>query len=186
MYTLLVKKSSSKAKAPSKKENAEAKQEKGGDAGNSTESIAFSAGNPRVEHITGVVHLYRDLSENAVDEATTPSAQQVQALLRLACMTTFKYAKQHPEGSALPHLQAERSTTLCCLSLPGDMSVANFCTFCGAYLAEMAEMRVLRREGSSRSMSMVLLYFKSQEVADSFYDDHSGRPVSALVLHLGW
>lgn len=59
--------------------------------------------------------------------------------------------------------------------------MANFCTFCGAYLAEMAEMRVLRREGSTRSVSMVLLYFKTQEVADSFYDDHNGRPVRGLA-----
>jgi hypothetical protein len=57
------------------------------------------------------------------------------------------------------------------------MSVANFCTFCGAYLAETSEMRVLRREGAQRSLQMVLLYFRSQQVADGFFDDHNGKPV---------
>ncbi len=36
-----------------------------------TETIQVSAGNPRVEHITGLVHLYRDLGDRsrAVDGA---------------------------------------------------------------------------------------------------------------------
>jgi hypothetical protein len=89
MYTLLVEKEKSKAKDTATKENAEAKQ---GDAGDSTESIAFSAGNPRVEHITGVVHLYRDLSENASDEAAPSSQQVIPALCSAMAVAARKIA----------------------------------------------------------------------------------------------
>jgi hypothetical protein len=34
------------------------------------------------------------------------------------------------------------SATLCCLALPADMSVAQFCTFIGAYLAEVSSLQV--------------------------------------------
>ena len=42
--------------------------------------MAFTAGNPRVEHITGVVHLYRDVpadgdAQPSASEAAAPSAQ---------------------------------------------------------------------------------------------------------------
>jgi hypothetical protein len=45
------------------------------DAANvAADSISFSAGNPRVEHITGVVHLYRDVP--AADLAQQPAWTQ--------------------------------------------------------------------------------------------------------------
>lgn len=49
---------------------------------------------------------------------------------------------RHPCPHAL--LQAEVSQTLCCLAIPADMSVANFCTFIGAYLGEVRSMQVRR------------------------------------------
>lgn len=33
----------------------------------------------------------------------------------------------------------ELSDTLCCLALPADLSVAQFCGFCGAYLAQVSQ-----------------------------------------------
>lgn len=45
------------------------------DAANAAgDSISFSAGNPRVEHITGVVHLYRDVP--AADQGQQPAWTQ--------------------------------------------------------------------------------------------------------------
>ena len=42
--------------------------------------VAFTAGNPRVEHITGVVHLYRDSPSSAQDSLTGFPALLVPAL----------------------------------------------------------------------------------------------------------
>lgn len=43
------------------------------------------------------------------------------------------------------------------------MPVASFCTFVGAYMRHVKQMRVLRREGPAQSVCMVLLTFDSQE-----------------------
>ena len=48
------------------------------------DSIEFSAGNPRVEHITGTVHLYREIPEASLDVVPAlpvSSAQQYQDCL---------------------------------------------------------------------------------------------------------
>ncbi len=34
------------------------------------DTISVSAGNPRVEHTTGVVHLYRELDDEVIDHST--------------------------------------------------------------------------------------------------------------------
>lgn len=50
--------------------------------------------------------------------------------------------------SALRASQADASQTLCCLAIPADMSVANFCSFIGAYLGEVQSIQV----GSTASL----------------------------------
>ena len=57
--------------------------------------MAFTAGNPRVEHITGVVHLYRDVPADSAaqpsgSDAAAPAAQaRYRAVHRCFC-------KSHP------------------------------------------------------------------------------------------
>lgn len=74
-------------------------------------------------------------------------------------------------------MQDSRGLQLCCLALPGDMSVAEYCTFCGAYLEHIREMRVLRRESSQRALCMVLIRFDCQDNADGFFVANNGKPV---------
>ncbi|GAX80832.1 hypothetical protein CEUSTIGMA_g8267.t1 [Chlamydomonas eustigma] len=117
-------------------------------------TIQFSAGNPRVEHITGVIHLYRqiDIKRNANVDSEDAYVHNVE------------------------------TTTLCCLAIPADMSVAEFCTFCGAYLTHMREMRVLRREGgkNKKGVCMVLVHFNGPEHAQSFLQDCNNKPFCSL------
>lgn len=71
--------------------------------------------------------------------------------------------------------------TLCCLAIPADMSVAEFCTFCGAYLATIREMRVLRREAMSKKhVCMVLIKFDSSRTASAFLLDNNNKPFCSL------
>ncbi|WIA10155.1 hypothetical protein OEZ85_010359 [Tetradesmus obliquus] len=130
-----------------------------------TECVEFSVGNPRVEHITGIVHLYK---RNSTPYGSAAVAQ--------AASTT-------PQSSAQAAAAADSfdgSTTVCCLAIPADMSVAHFCSFIGAYLSEVRAIQVLRREGVQPSVCMVLLSFAGQQQADSFHADFHGQPFSSL------
>jgi len=73
--------------------------------------------------------------------------------------------------------QEGRSPTICCLAIPADMSMADFCNFCGAYLEAIRSMRVLRREARSQVVCMVLIRFGSQQQADEFYQHFNQKPV---------
>ncbi len=71
---------------------------------------------------------------------------------------------------------------LCCLAIPADMSLADFCVWCGAYLDSIRSMRVLRREARQRTVCMVLMAFGDQQQADSFYADYNLKPVRQAIL----
>lgn len=73
-------------------------------------------------------------------------------------------------------LQDGTCAQLCVLSLPAGVGFANFCSFVGAFLARIRELRVVRREGG-RGSCMVLLQFKDVNTADSFYANYNDRPV---------
>lgn len=66
--------------------------------------------------------------------------------------------------------------------MPLDMGVAEFCSFVGAYLPKLREMRVVRRE-DGKSVCLILLRFESLEIADSFFCDYHDKPVSLEPGH---
>eukprot|EP00983_Pelagomonas_calceolata_P100335 1158555-Pelagomonas_calceolata.AAC.6 len=72
--------------------------------------------------------------------------------------------------------QEGRGPTICCLAIPADMSMADFCNFCGAYLEAIRSMRVLRREARSQVVCMVLIRFATQQLADDFYKHFNQKP----------
>lgn len=122
--------------------------------------VSFSAGNPRVEHITGVVHLYRHI----------PDAENVESHF------DDDMSSGNQGGTVLPK---HRGRDLCVLSIPPDMGFAEFCTFLSGYFENVKAIRLVRREGSSKSAScLVLLHFDKQEAADGFYKEFNAKPVS--------
>jgi len=72
-----------------------------------TNQVAFTAGNPRVEHITGVVHLYRDVPADSV-VAAQPSGSDAAAPAAQACHRAAQHGSciSHPYKPplVLPHL----------------------------------------------------------------------------------
>ncbi len=71
------------------------------------------------------------------------------------------------------------------LSLPAGVGFANFCSFVGAFLARIRELRVVRREGG-RGSGMVLLQFWDAETTRDFFANYNDTPVSfqpALCEH---
>eukprot|EP00208_Stichococcus_sp_RCC1054_P005045 CAMPEP_0206147946 /NCGR_PEP_ID=MMETSP1473-20131121/35096_1 /ASSEMBLY_ACC=CAM_ASM_001109 /TAXON_ID=1461547 /ORGANISM="Stichococcus sp, Strain RCC1054" /LENGTH=183 /DNA_ID=CAMNT_0053545105 /DNA_START=326 /DNA_END=873 /DNA_ORIENTATION=- len=126
-------------------------------ASNATElasdSIAFSAGNPRVEFVQGVVHLYR-----GVQPADTPA-------------TWADHVKGSPEALG---------NQLAVLAVQPEMGVSEFCDFLGGFLASVREMRFVRRDDVPRGDCLVLLTFDTPATAARFYQQHNQKPFWTL------
>lgn len=123
------------------------------------DQLDFSAGNPRVEHVTGVVHLYRELDDVPKETGGT-------------------------EGYACPGevgLPTGRNCQICVMSTPPDMGFAEFCTFLGCYFEKVKQIRLVRRDGG-KACHLVLLSFCDQESADGFYKEYNGKPVGSAHL----
>lgn len=73
------------------------------------------------------------------------------------------------------------------LAIPADMGIADFCKFVGAFLPRIRTMRVVRKDGK-QSVCLIILQCTDQDIADEFYLEYNGRPVSfglaALIAHL--
>ena len=125
------------------------------------DEIQVSAGNPRVEHLTGIVHLYRQTKGRDDAGASAPAlpvcnvssafpSPPHEAPLRLSscCKDTLtsSYVNAAKELRQTG-VQAGRGTRLCVHALPASMGVADFCSFVGAFLPSIREMRLVRREG---------------------------------------
>lgn len=130
------------------------------------EQLCFSAGNPRVEHITGVVHLYRHVQGDDGNQGEISEQPNV-----WGTQTT-------------PLLPMERGKSLCVLSLPPDCGFAEFCTFLGPYFELVKEIRLVRRHGQSSASCLVLLEFARQDSADDFYLTMNGKEVRSLCFVL--
>ncbi|KAL4430038.1 hypothetical protein ABPG77_004408 [Micractinium sp. CCAP 211/92] len=144
-----------------------------------SDHILFSAGNPRVEHMVGRVHLYRHLPQGSSSSAT--DLKQKQAAGGSGAGPSGETEREPAgEGAGLP---PGRNEQLCILALPADMGFAELCTFMGAYFEHVREVRLVRREGRS-SVCLVLLRFESQLWADDFFSDFNGKPFCLLEPEL--
>ena len=107
----------------------------GGDL-SSSQAIRFSAGNPRVEHLVGKVHLYRELERGRDRDAD-------------------RGAEHEPvvgagEGDRDPEQQRPSSSDrICILGLPPRMGFSELCTYLGGSYDHVTEIRLVRREGHS-------------------------------------
>ena len=73
------------------------------------------------------------------------------------------------------------------LAIPADMGIADFCKFVGGFLPRIRTMRVVRKDGN-QSVCLIILQCTDQDIADEFYLEYNGRPVSidlaAIIAHL--
>lgn len=129
--------------------------------GNSTESacdsVSFSVGNPRVEHVRGVAHLYRNLTSGNI-----PNKQSEQSS---DCVT--------PQPDSL-------GSHLAVLAVQPEMGVSEFCTFVGGFLPSVRTMRFVRQDNTSQGDCLVLLQFESDARAAQFYKQHNNQPFWTL------
>ena len=120
------------------------------------QALPFFSGNPRVERVSGVVHLYRPTLSDAGASGSPGGGASAAA-------------------SALP-----ATDTMCVLGVPGSLAVSDFCQFCGAMLPRIADMRLVRDEdarGDDVFRYAVLLRFDTPAAAVEFYRFYHGRAV---------
>ena len=127
--------------------------------------VPFSAGNPSVEHVTGVVHLYRHVGVGAGAAGATTSGGT-------------------PTPSPLPDDGAP-TDQLAVLALPDDVSVGDLCDFLGEHLPLVRTMRLVRRDaaaarGAGGAARLALLRFAAPAAADAAYAAVNGRPFTVL------
>lgn len=79
-------------------------------------------------------------------------------------------------------MQAEVSQTLCCLAIPADMSVANFCTFIGAYLGEVRSMQVGQLQAAPQQLHTAYSTAVAQPTTQQLHTV-AGRATSAYICN---
>jgi len=116
-------------------------------------AMPFFSGNPRVERLSGVVHLYRAVVQPSPGVGGSPS----------------------PAVPPLPVTDA-----VCALGVPASLSVADFCQFVGAMLPRVRDMRLVRdsqARGDDAFRYAVLLRFDAPAAAEEFFRFYHGRAV---------
>ena len=124
------------------------------------QALPFFSGNPRVERVSGVVHLYRPSETDAA-------------------------ASGSPGGGAAASAALPATDTMCVLGVPGSLAVSDFCQFCGAMLPRIVDMRLVRDEGARGDdvfRYAVLLRFDTAAAAVEFYRFYHGRAVRRAAL----
>ena len=127
------------------------------------QALPFFSGNPRVERVSGVVHLYRPSETDAAASGSHGSGTAASATL-------------------------PATDTMCVLGVPGSLAVSDFCQFCGAMLSRIVDMRLVRDEGARGDdvfRYAVLLRFDAAAAAVEFYRFYHGRAVRRAAL-AGW
>ena len=75
-------------------------------------------------------------------------------------------------------LPKHRSLSICILAVPAHYSAAEFCSWVSKFNIPISDLRILR--DSSLDKYMVLLEFKQQDFADTFYRATNGKPFNTL------
>ncbi|KAK2982837.1 hypothetical protein RJ640_021327, partial [Escallonia rubra] len=84
-------------------------------------------------------------------------------------------------ASSSSELPVGRNPLVCVLGVPNHMTYADFCQFCGSFIQNMVEMRIVRTDGMEDRYS-TLIRFDDQISADNFYKHFNGRRFSSLEV----
>jgi BRCA1-associated protein len=120
--------------------------------------LQFVTGNPHVEIISGLLHLYRNVEENGeVDEA--------------------KFIASTRSGMKI-RLPSPRSTMVCIVAVPSHLSVNDLVEFIAGFREHVQRIRILRDTAPYKYMA--LLQFDDQHNADEFYAEYNGRHFNSM------
>ncbi|KAF6019938.1 hypothetical protein EB796_021758 [Bugula neritina] len=112
-------------------------------------TVDFYCGNPSVERVQGILHLYKDSKKTSMTK------------------------------------DASRSELICMLSVPATFSLHDLLQFTDHVYQGIEYMKIIRDMSPNRYM--VLVKFKSQELADEFYINYNGTQFNSIepnICHL--
>ncbi|XP_020583536.1 BRCA1-associated protein [Phalaenopsis equestris] len=87
----------------------------------------------------------------------------------------------HEDPSSSHSLPVDRKPLVCVLAVPNHMTYADFCRFCGSFVQQMVEMRIVRNAGVEDHYN-VLIRFNDQTSTDSFFKHFRGKRYSSLEV----
>lgn len=107
-------------------------------------AVPFSAGNPTIEETRGLMNLVPEdtissLPKIPVDSSPFPSPFSSVSLYRAHALL-FVVGMQF-KGFGF---QEWRKPLLCVLEVPNHMTYADFCMFCGSFIENILDMRIVR------------------------------------------
>ncbi|EPS60677.1 hypothetical protein M569_14126, partial [Genlisea aurea] len=106
-----------------------------------------------------------------------PTVEEIRGVVHLCSIDAASFS-----GS----LPVERKPLLWVFGVPNHMTYADFCQFCGSFMQNMFEMRIVRTEGLEDYYS-ILIRLDNQNSADLFYKHFNGKRFSSLeeeICHL--
>lgn len=124
----------------------------------SCDRVYFNFGNPGVESISGVIHVFK----NSPTQRKPPNTD-----------TAADPAVQPPPP--MPN-----STLLCILAVPSYLTTSEFIRFVSGFNKSIRYMKLLR--DNSPTKYMVLAKFDSQQITDDFYFAYNGKRFNLLEV----
>uniref|UniRef100_M4B1G8 BRCA1-associated protein n=1 Tax=Hyaloperonospora arabidopsidis (strain Emoy2) TaxID=559515 RepID=M4B1G8_HYAAE len=134
------------------------------------ESASFLTGNPQVRVITGKLRFYR-----ADETYTTPTLS-----ISNHTNSSSSFSGTSTTSSALltQQLPRERSALVCVVTVPSHMSPVEILEFLSSFRENIALVRILK--DSERNNCMVLVQFQTQDRADQFFLEHTGKYFNSI------
>jgi BRCA1-associated protein len=139
-------------------EKVEAEEKKAPDELDEPSILQFVTGNPHVEIISGLIHLYRNVQE---DEEVAEA----------------KFIASTHSGLKI-RLPSPRNTMVCIVAVPSHLSVNDLVEFIAVFREHVARIRILRDTAPYKYMA--LLQFDEQQNADEFYAEYNGRHFNSM------
>jgi BRCA1-associated protein len=124
---------------------------------------------------------------SGVVDSASPISSATQALPfssgnpRIEETRGFMHLYNDDNAASSSELPVGRKALLCVLGVPNHMTYADFCQFCGSFIPQMLEMRIVRVDGMEDRYS-VLIRFDDLKSADSFYKHFNSRRFSSLEV----
>lgn len=138
-----------------------------------TVAMPFVAGNAHVTVLRGIVQLYRERGHE--DEWETVGGTLAGPRDKSAPEAKPPRASRSDRAARLPK---RRSQLLCMLGVPAAMGAPEMLRYLAPAQAGVQHVRMIRR--ASAPHSLVLIRFRTQELADAFYAHFHGRPFTSM------
>jgi len=141
-----------------------------------TNPLFFSCGNPRVEIVTGFIHLYTN-HRVPRSSATSPTTPTTPVTTATTIIEDDDVDEDNHKNASLKESQNDQNM-LCVVAVPSFISISDFYTFVQSFSSHISHMTILRDEMPNRYM--ILLTFDNESSMNDFYEQFNGKPFNSF------